>query len=258
MSIQDKLTTITENVPKVYEAGIAEGKKAQYDAYWDSFQINGTRTSYYYAFDKHHFNSDIFYPKYDIRPAGSCERMFYAWGDGNLWGEQIFNLKARLEECGVVLDTSKVTNLTNAFAYCTFTEIPTIDLTGLTVDSAGIFSHSYGNNVYQMSIEKIIISETTPIASSWFTNNTALKNVIFEGVIGKSGLNLAPCYRLNKASFVSVIECLSTTTSGMSVSLSKTAVDREFQTSSGSNDGSTSAEWQALVATKPNWTINLA
>ena len=40
MSIAEKLTTVAENVPKVYEAG----KKAEYDAFWDKYQNNGKRT----------------------------------------------------------------------------------------------------------------------------------------------------------------------------------------------------------------------
>lgn len=256
MSIQDKLITITENIPKVYEAGITEGKKVQYDAFWDAFQINGTRTSYYSAFDKYHFNSDIFYPKYDIRIVGSGERLFYGWSD-NLLGNQLdFDLSSRLQECGVVLDTSKATSLLNAFAYTRFSSIPTIDVTALTSTASGLFSHVYGNNLYQMTIEKIIVNETT-VYTSWFSNNTALKSVRFDGTIANT-LSLSSCYRLDKASITNVVEHLSTTTSGISVSFSKTAVDREFETDAGAADGSTSAEWQTLIGTRSNWTITLS
>ena len=252
MSLQDKLTTIAENVSKVYEAG----KKAQYDAYWDAFQINGTRSSYYSAFDKYHFNSDIFYPKYDIRVVGSGERMFYAWADNLLGNQLYFDLSTRLQECGVVLDTSEATNLSNAFAYSSFSSIPTIDVTALTSAASGLFSNAYGNNLYQMTIEKIIVNENT-VYTSWFSNNTALKSVRFEGTIANT-LSLSLCIRLDKASIINVMEHLSTTTSGLSVSLPKTAVDREFETSAGAADGSTSAEWQALIATRSNWTITLS
>ena len=51
---------------------------------------------------------------------------------------------------------------------------------------------------------------------------------------------------------------LSTTTTGLTVTFSKTAVDKAFETAEGANDGSTSPEWLALVATRPNWGIGLA
>ena len=51
---------------------------------------------------------------------------------------------------------------------------------------------------------------------------------------------------------------LTDTASGKTITFSKTAVNKAFETSAGANDGSTSAEWLALVGTKPNWTISLA
>lgn len=63
--------------------------------------------------------------------------------------------------------------------------------------------------------------------------------------------------KLSKPSITSIINCLSTTTSGLTVTLSKTAVNNAFETSEGVADGSTSQEWLNLVATKTNWTISL-
>lgn len=61
MSIADKLTTIAENQTKVYEAG----KKAEYDEFWDTYQENGNRTSYNYAFARV-WNDKFYNPKYPI------------------------------------------------------------------------------------------------------------------------------------------------------------------------------------------------
>lgn len=65
------------------------------------------------------------------------------------------------------------------------------------------------------------------------------------------------CHKLTKASFKSIIAGLADDVSGQTVELSKTAVNNAFETSEGAADGSSSAEWAALIATKPNWTIAL-
>ena len=63
---------------------------------------------------------------------------------------------------------------------------------------------------------------------------------------------------LSKDSIISIINALSTATSDLPITLSITAVNNAFETSPGAADGSTSEEWTALIATKPNWTISLA
>ena len=73
-----------------------------------------------------------------------------------------------------------------------------------------------------------------------------------------SSLDMKSCTLLSKASITSIINALSSTTSGLTVTLSKTAVNTAFETESGGADGSTSQEWLALATTKSNWTISLA
>lgn len=71
MSIADKLTTIAENVPKVFDAG----KDAEYDKFWDGFQQNGNRGAYRYAFYDN-YPDEIFNPKYPFTCTGNCSSMF--------------------------------------------------------------------------------------------------------------------------------------------------------------------------------------
>lgn len=64
MSIADKLTTIAENEQKVYDKGKADGKKAEYDNFWDNFQANvGT---YNNAFASSLWDDKCYNPKYPI------------------------------------------------------------------------------------------------------------------------------------------------------------------------------------------------
>ena len=64
MSIADKLKQISDNVPKVFEAG----KTSEYDAFWDAFQFDTTsskpRTQYNYAFYQIGWSDINYKPKY--------------------------------------------------------------------------------------------------------------------------------------------------------------------------------------------------
>jgi hypothetical protein len=83
-----------------------------------------------------------------------------------------------------------------------------------------------------------------------------LENIRVRGRIVKS-TNFQWSTKLSKDSIISIINALSTTTSGLSITLSKVAVNKAFETSEGANDGSTSAEWLNLIATRPNVSFNL-
>lgn len=201
MSISEKLITITENVPKVYE----KGKKDEYDKFWDEFQKNknGERTSYENAF-RNSWSFANFYPKYDIKPKGNANYMFYAWSDS--FTSTPYSLKKRLEECGVVLDTSKTTSLAYAFAYSRpITEIPTLDLTGLTENPTGLFYNCY----YGLKTVSFKVNENTPMGNWFGSNTTGVENLTIEGVIGKSGFNVKNCKNLTKESLLSILKALS-------------------------------------------------
>lgn len=244
MSIAEKFEVIAD---EVYE----KGKKDEYDKFWDEYQNYGNATYYNYAFFSGRFNFENFYPKYDIRPVGgSGQNMFYNWKVAV--GKFVGSLKQRLEECGVVLDTSQCTLMASCFTYGGFTEIPTIDLSNLTTASAAIFAYNYG---YLKTIEKIIMSENTVISANWFAEDTALENLTIEGTIGQNNFNVKDCKKLSGASIVSIIEALSTTTSGLSVTLSQTAVDNMVFPITG-NKG-TYNSWTELEQTRTNWTISL-
>ena len=71
MSIAEKLTTIAENVQKVFDAG----KEAERDKFWDEFQQNGNRMNYRYAFYDN-YTDEMFHPKYPFKCVNNCSNMF--------------------------------------------------------------------------------------------------------------------------------------------------------------------------------------
>jgi hypothetical protein len=106
------------------------------------------------------------------------------------------------------------------------------------------------------TIEIVRVNENTTSFSATFLNCHVLENVKFEGFIPKS-ISFASSKKLSKASITNVIEHLSPTATGQTATFAKYAVNKAFETSEGANDGSTSAEWNALIAPKSNWTISL-
>lgn len=73
MSVANKLQTIAENQQKVYDAGYAEGKQAEYDEFWNSFQNNGNARPYRNAFAG--FTENAYNPKFPIN-ATTIEGMY--------------------------------------------------------------------------------------------------------------------------------------------------------------------------------------
>lgn len=221
------------------------GRKAQYDEFWDAVQNFGKRTAYNYGFI--FWGDNAFYPKYDIKPVG--------WSDAIFNNSGIVNLKQRLLDCGVVLDTSKATGLQNLFSGCTnITNIPIISAIS-TSNCNGMF---HSNNKL-VEIEKLILkSDGSQTFSNTFGYCYLLENLTIEGTIGQNGLNLQWSDKLSRASIESIINALSTTTSGLSITLSKPAVNKAFETSAGKNDGYDSDDFRELVQDHINWTINLA
>lgn len=229
-----------------YAQGFEEGKQAERDAFWDAFQT-APRVVWSGAFQNSCWNDDTFYPKYDLIPTGSAQSLFRYCG--------ITDLEKRLEECGIILDTSEATSLNCGFGESDLTVIPTINLTKCTTSGAthGLFSGCYPLK----TIRKIIVSEMTMFSSS-FLNCRMLENITFEGVIG-SDIDFNTCTKLTEASIRSIIEHLSDTASGKTLTLSKVAVDNAYGWYIGDSfaPGSSSGAWDVLVASKPNWTITL-
>ena len=233
-------------VNEVYEAG----KKAEYDEFWDKYQQNGTRTEYrsaFYSGDGLYspWDDESFKPKYDIRPT-TASSMFTKC--------RITNLKALLERLGRIIDFSKATNVSSLFnSSITITHLPIMDFSSATDVS---LAFAWAINLH--TIDELILGEQITTFANAFNDCSALKNMIVKGTIKINGFDVKSCTKLTKASITSIINALSTTTSGLAVQVSKTAVNSAFETSAGAKDGANSDEWKALIATKTNWTITLA
>lgn len=160
-----------------------------------------------------------------------------------------------IKDLEILFDLSKITSAHSLFANAEkITRLPEINLVLCGAASSSIFT----NCKALVTIDKLIVAANNASMSGWFSSCAALQNMTIVGTIGTTGLNLRWSTKLSKASITSVITALSATTSGLTVTLSNAAVNNAYETSEGAADGSVSAEWAELIATKTNWTITLA
>lgn len=218
----------------------AEGGDDYYDAFWDAYQQKGS--SNYRppsgVFNGARFNADNFFPKYDIKPVGAANYLFYAWENTTQSG--VLDLKQRLKDCGVMLDTSGATDISYMFAYgVALCNIPTIDCTGLTAASSSVFSNMWDANT---TIEKLIVNDTVTY-SNWFLYTTGLVEIRFEGVIGHD-IAFAESSALSTGSVQSIIDHLKDLTG-------KTSQTLTFHATVGGRLTDT----QKATITAKNWTL---
>lgn len=268
------LDDMSQAIPEVYDAG----KQAQYDEFWDNYQNYGYRSNYVNAFSGDGWSKELFNPKYVIKPY-NASRMF----DTNAPGGAK-NGTLDLRDYADKFDWSICINVTSLFSYAYIIS---------AVGSVNTSQCAFLNNICNQAVclhtfEKLILkNDGTQTFSSAFYNATALKNIAIEGVIGNTlDMRWSP---LSKDSIIGklitpeeyealsdsvknynvfefngnyyyggVITALSSTATGKTLTLKKTAVENAFETSEGAADGSTSDEWTTLLGTKTNWTISLA
>lgn len=196
MSVAQKLVTVADNVPKVYEAG----KQAQYDRFWNIYQENGEKQFYSYAF--YYWPNDAYNPKYPI------------YCNGSNTANQTFRYSK-------ILDTK-------------------VDITIHSDNSTYVFANSKIQNIRKLKVG----SATTFV--NWFYNATDLKNLTITGTVAHA-FDIHWSTKLSKASITNIVNALSTSATGKTVTISKAAKEKAF----------TDEEWQVLVQTKPNWTVSL-
>jgi hypothetical protein len=225
-------------VDEVYE----KGKQAQYDEFWDSYLTpvkNGTTSAG--LFSGRGWTDATFNPPEFIDYIYDGYQLF-------LYASNISKEKLRM------IDYSKLWRFQGAFNSTLITEIPVIDTRGSTELLSTVFAWTTS----LISIEKLILkADGSQEFRGTFEGCSSLIEITIEGVIGQDGLNLKWSTKLSKASWISIINALSPTATGKSITGSLESVQRAFEVWEGAMDGDQSAEWLGRIADKANWTINL-
>ena len=176
MSIAEKLQTIAENEQRVYEAGksrgIEEGKEAEWNAFWDSYQDYGNRRAYNTMFYNAGWTEITFKPKYDFicTYAGS---MFAA---------------SRIVEINKTIDVTNSTSVATMFANATYLKT----ITNLIVSE----NNDLNGNVFLNcgALENLTISGTIGknVDVHWSTklSHDSLMSIINHLKDGVSGLTV--------------------------------------------------------------------
>ena len=228
-----------EKVNEVYEAG----KQAEIINFANMIQKNGTRTDYRYCFYRSGLNDETFSDIFSN------------------WNTTIQNANYMFQHTNIVdsaytdsLDFSQCAALLSVFSDCSnLKKLKVIDARKTTSGYNGM-ANMFMNCKQLESIDEFYPSygaNKTGFGNT-FTGCSALSHIIFKSEISQGGLDLKTSTKLDKESLTSVINCLSTTETDKSVTLSLTAVNNAFE---GGRDGT---EWQNLIATKPNWEIAYA
>jgi hypothetical protein len=260
MTIADKILRAKDDYDAVYEAGYEKGKteggdseeaynegfeagkKAEYDTFWDIIQQGGKRDQYANAFSR--WGGEYIRPKYKVVPKHDqgAQQMFSGCPNLKKIEKAYFDMSQKAQ------GPNNNSGYYYMFASCVkLEEIEDIGLQAapIVATAANVYASAFSNCYVLRTIEKIRSDENTQYPSA-FASCRGLQNVTFEGVIGQN-IDFKDSSRLSKASIENIIGCLSDTASGKKLTLSNTAVEAAFSAD----------EWDALEATKTNWTISL-
>jgi hypothetical protein len=161
-------------------------------------------------------------------------------------------VRGALERQGVTLDTSQSTQLNSLFQESWVQIAPTISTISCTTPN-NLFAHCQSLRIVELVILREDGGQTL---SNAFLNCNLLEEIRFAGKIA-TNVSFAQSVYLSKASIQSIYAALivSGDASQYTITLSKAAVNKAFETSEGANDGSTSTEWQNLVSGTPWRTV---
>ena len=221
-----------------YGEGVEVGRNAEWSDMWNSIQKNGSLQDYSEMFSCPSFNDVTFKPKHLIQPTAAR----YMFSTAQIVDGAYTDL----------IDFSMCRSLESMAYNSTIRKLKVVDSRQVQ-PSYGYF-RAFGDSLEY--IEEFYPTIKNYNLSQPFSDCKKLYHIKFCSEIIVDGLKLV-CPNLDKESLDSVMYWLSNTTEGFSVTLPLAAVNKAFETSEGAKDGSTSAEWLALVAIKPNWTINL-
>lgn len=266
MSVAEKLTEIAENVPKVFEAGVAQGYETGYregaqkapmtdnDLFWHRYQDNGMRTNYDYAFSTRAYVShpEFFWRTSEVKPkypmyVTSADHMFY-----NLQGDY---KELDLTQLGHELAFTGCKNLAYAFAKTS------------SIRHVGIIDASKAKDVQRLffectgleKVDRLVVHKGLTWTGA-FSACMSLENITIEGEIGHRVQFHRNMSSLSGSSIISIINALSDDVTEdniggevvePSVYFSSSNIEKVF----GSVDSPT---WLALVDSKPNWNFVLA
>lgn len=192
-------TMTVDEIPTEVAAVYDKGVKDTVANFWEMSSNGGSRTDWLYLFAHSKLRREFF--EYPITIKGKnmyCLMYLAETGD-------LIDLVAMERDYGFKIDFSEATNVANAFQHANVSKIGVVDLS--KTNNAYL---TFACNMWTdkcISIEKIITHERLDFNNA-FNYRSALTHVIFEGIIGKNGLNLSQSPNLDHESLLSIVSCL--------------------------------------------------
>lgn len=211
---------LSQKINIVYNSGIAFGSDMGFEA--------GKQT----------YEKDF----WDVFQAKGERRWYWGAFTGEGWTDKTFNPKYP-----IIADSTAHNYM---FRNCRITTIPKITILATAI-------HQVFYDAKQLITTCLALPNGGNSFNQTFQNCIALENLTIEGEIRGNGLDVSTATKLNKASWISIINALSSDTSGLSITGSLASVQKAFETVEGANDGDISPEWLNLKATKSNWGVSL-
>ena len=170
MSLAAQSKQLKQDFDKVYEAG----KKAKNDEFWNVIQRNGSRTNYNYAFSQ--WSSEYIRPIHKIYISTPVQYMFSACTNLKELEPEYFDFSGLVPNYGVG---------TNGDVYALYNRCTNLEVArdlGIPACSYG-WTYAYCSNLH--TIEIMRVDERSGFTDC-FANTPKLKNIVFEGIIGKN------------------------------------------------------------------------
>lgn len=156
--------------------GIEDGKLEERNTFWKALTNNGAKGVYYYTFCEDRWTKDNFKPTHNIVPT-EADHMFYRHN----YDKTAYDLAQQLEKYGGKLDFSNCTLGNYTFDGAVVSRLPELNM------AKGTFTCFVRNCKSLVTIDKIICSSTgNQNFTQTFNGCSKLKNIAFEGVIGRS------------------------------------------------------------------------
>ena len=246
-----KVSELSSAVNEVYEAGQQDEKSEFWDSFWSNIKFYNTTHkmdmySGYNLFGSG-WNIDNFKPIYpnEMIYFSVASRMMQMFNRNPYYNAPYIDLT---EFCQRV-DFSKVGNASYAFEDARAKNI-TVDFSNATTMLAA-FSCGNGGGFENVAVK---VSEKCTNFSGIIQYDYYITNFKFtEDSVVAANITFNYNRSLNKDSITSIINALSPTASGKTVTFSKTAVQNAFGT-----DYDSSTEWITFKNSKSNWTITLS
>ncbi len=208
-----------------YEAGFSDGRDVGVDVgrdvatsdFWDNVQNYGNRTGYNSAFTN--WGSEYIRPKYKVELTADSSVQ-----SAGIVFEYCKKLK-KVESAYFDFSQKPTGTSNNAGYYYTFngcTSLEEIEDIGLVPQYSYTNTFAYCYKLH--TIAKMGVDENTKFSNT-FTGCEDLVNLTIDGTIGQNGFNVSACTLLSADSIKSIIEALSITLSGLSITLPSTAQD---------------------------------